>query len=190
MRSKVKKYWKIVVLLIIVAIAALFFYHTDLLSFIPYWNPEQLLQLANNNFALLLLITLFLMIIQNLFSVIPLLLLISINVSLFDFIYGYLWSWLTSVLGAIVTFHIARSGFQRFFRLRNQRIINRIERNGFYFVLIGKLFPLIPSSVINIAAGVSSVSFKRFTYGTLIGNLIYLFVLSLIHIGFKSVFYS
>jgi len=190
MKSKVKRYLKIVVLLIMVAIAALFIYHNDLLSFIPYWNPEQLLQLANHNFVLLLLITFCLMIIQNLFSVIPLLLLISINVSLFDFMYGYLWSWLTSVLGAVITFLIARSGFQRFFRLRNQRVINRIERNGFYFVLIGKLFPLIPSSVINIAAGLSTVSFKRFAYGTLIGNLIYLSVLSLIHIGFKSVFYG
>ncbi|RXZ81737.1 DedA family protein [Paenibacillaceae bacterium] len=180
---------KAIVLIVVCVIAAVLLFHSDLLSFIPYWDPQQLVALANDNIMLLLLVTLLLMVVQNLFTVLPLLLLVSINVSIFGFLYGYLWSWLTSVIGAVIAFLIIRSGVQRFFlRFLNQKLLDRFERSGFYYVLIGRLFPLIPTSMVNIAAGISSIPIKAFTYGTLIGNMFYLLVLSLIPMGLMSLF--
>ena len=38
----------------------------------------------------------------------------------------------------------------------------------------------MPTSVVNIAAGISSIQFKKFLYATLVGNLIYFLFLSFI----------
>ncbi|WP_373232872.1 TVP38/TMEM64 family protein [Cohnella sp.] len=151
------------------------------------WNPEQVLKLANDNIPLLLLITLLLMLVQNIFSFFPLLLLITVNISFFGFLYGYLWSWLSSIAGAVVAFLIVRHGLQGFFIKKiNQNMIKRIENNGFYYVFLMRIFPLLPTSIINTAVGLSTVKLKGFFYGTILGNMIYLFVLFLIPMGLMS----
>ena len=55
------------------------------------------------------------------------------------------------------------------------------------YVFTGRIFPLIPTSLINLAAGVSTVTFKDFLLATALGNLIYFFFLSLIPYGLLSV---
>ncbi len=156
-------------------------------SLLLNWNPEQVLKLANDNIPLLLLITLLLMLVQNIFSFFPLLLLITVNISFFGFLYGYLWSWLSSIAGAVVAFLIVRHGLQGFFIKKiNQNMIKRIENNGFYYVFLMRIFPLLPTSIINTAVGLSTVKLKGFFYGTILGNMIYLFVLFLIPMGLMS----
>ncbi|NIK79552.1 putative membrane protein YdjX (TVP38/TMEM64 family) [Paenibacillus castaneae] len=151
------------------------------------FDPEQLLELAQDNIPLLLLITFLLMIVQNAFSVFPLLLLITINISIFGSFYGYLWSWFSSVAGAAVTFFIVRNGLQVFSKKKIARkLIKQIENNEFYFVFLMRIFPLLPNSIINIAVGMSAVKLKWFFYGTILGNMIYIFILTLIPIGLMS----
>ncbi|WP_102709752.1 TVP38/TMEM64 family protein [Paenibacillus castaneae] len=156
-------------------------------SLILNFDPEQLLELAQDNIPLLLLITFLLMIVQNAFSVFPLLLLITINISIFGSFYGYLWSWFSSVAGAAVTFFIVRNGLQVFSKKKIARkLIKQIENNEFYFVFLMRIFPLLPNSIINIAVGMSAVKLKWFFYGTILGNMIYIFILTLIPIGLMS----
>ena len=45
------------------------------------------------------------------------------------------------------------------------------------------MFPFVPTSLVNIVAGLSSVRFWHFLLGTLTGNFIYFFVLALIPSG-------
>jgi uncharacterized membrane protein YdjX (TVP38/TMEM64 family) len=136
----------------------------------------------------LLLLSLGLMIIQNLFTVIPLILLISINVTMYGFVYGYIWSWVTSIIGALVSFLVVRFWFQEIFiKKLNEKMKEKIENNGFAFVFIGRIFPFVPTSLINIAAGLSSINLKHFTFSTILGNMIYMFVLALIPLGIMSI---
>lgn len=127
------------------------------------------------------------MIIQNTFTLVPLILLITINVTFFGFFYGYLWSWFTSIIGSIIVFLIVRYWFQELLLpIINKQMNEKIKENGFVVVFISRILPFIPTSIINIAAGVSSIRFKQFILATLLGNMIYIFALSLIPLGFLS----
>jgi uncharacterized membrane protein YdjX (TVP38/TMEM64 family) len=146
------------------------------------------IELVVSFLASYLLITLFLtmvlMIIQNAFTTIPLLLLITINTSIFGFIYGFIWSWLTSVVAAGIVFFSVRYWFQDFFRRKLKGKYNSdVGNRGFMYVFIGRVFPFVPTSLVNIAAGVGSVKFTQFLVGTMVGNFIYFFILALVPYG-------
>lgn len=149
---------------------------------------QALRELAGDSMGLLMTTTLALMIIQNLFTIIPLILLISVNVSLFGFTYGYLWSWVCSIVGGIVAFMAVRYWFQSWFAKRlHPRLKEKIEKNGFLFVFLGRIFPFVPTSAVNIAAGIGSIKLSHFVYSTMIGNLLYFFVLALAALGILSI---
>ncbi|WP_127579876.1 TVP38/TMEM64 family protein [Paenibacillus koleovorans] len=154
---------------------------SDTFSNLISGDPAAIQDLSKGNFWLILSITLLLMAVQNLITLIPVVLLISVNVSIFGFVQGYFWSCATSVIGATITFFISRYWFQTLLhRYVSPRLLARIDARGFWVVFIGRLIPVIPSSIVNITAGMSSVKFKNFLYATLLGNMIYFLVVSLI----------
>lgn len=149
-------------------------------------DPDLIREQSRGSTTLLLLITLLLMTVQNLFTVIPLFLLVTLNVTLFDLTGGYLWSWFTSMVGAAVSFFMIRYWFQEFFnRFVNEAVRRKLEDSSFSMVLLGRILPL-PSSVVNIAAGLSSVGIKSYLYATALGNMIYILILSLLSQGILS----
>jgi uncharacterized membrane protein YdjX (TVP38/TMEM64 family) len=163
-------------------------FKTETISVLLSGDTEALKALSQGNLLLILLLTLLLMTIQNMFTIIPLILLISVNVALFGFAGGYLWSWLVSIAGAVVSFFITRYWFQGFFaKYVHKQWENKIEENGFWFVFFGRVMPFMPTSVVNIAAGISSVRFNKFFYATVLGNFIYFFFLSAISLGILSI---
>lgn len=169
------------VLFALVLILLIFTLQTDTFSILISADPEALRNLSHDSLLILLLLTLILMIIQNMFTIIPLLLLISANVSIFGFIEGYIWSWLISIIGAVISFLTTRYLFQSFFtKYVNDDLKQKIDDKGFWFVFTGRVFPFMPTSVVNIAAGISSIGFKKFLHATLLGNMIFFFILSFI----------
>jgi uncharacterized membrane protein YdjX (TVP38/TMEM64 family) len=162
--------------------------NTETMSVVLSGDAKALKDLSNMGLLLLLLNTLLLMTIQNMFTIIPLILLISANVALFGFAGGYIWSWLVSIIGAVVSFAITRFWFQDFFaKFVDEEWERKIDEKGFWFVFIGRVMPFIPTSVVNIAAAISSVRFMKFFYATALGNLIYFFILSSIALGVLSI---
>lgn len=142
---------------------------------------QHIRDFTEDNLALSMLVMLLIMTVQNLFTVIPLILVVSINISLFDPVYGFLWSWATSLAAATVAFYTVRLWFQQTVNARlNRKWVDKIEKSGFLYVLAGRLIPVMPSSLINIAAGVSSVKYTHFIVSTAIGNMLYFFMLSLV----------
>jgi len=163
-------------------------FNTETVSILISGDAEAWEDLSHGSMVMLLFFTLVLMTIHNTFPVIPLVLLISINVSVFGFTLGYFWSLFISLISATVAFIIARYWFQSFFdKYVDSNIKEKIERRGFWYVFLGRIFPVIPSSVTNIAAGVSSVRYRTFLYATLIGNMVYFFLLALITQGIFSI---
>jgi uncharacterized membrane protein YdjX (TVP38/TMEM64 family) len=163
-------------------------FNTETMSVLLSADTESLKNLSQGSFLLLLLFTILLMTVQNLFTIIPLILLISINVTLFGFTGGYIWSWLISIMGSAVSFFLSRYAFQAFFsKYVNSEWKNKIENKGFWFVFTGRIMPFVPTSVVNIAAGISTVRFSKFFYATALGNMIYFFVLSAISVGILSI---
>jgi uncharacterized membrane protein YdjX (TVP38/TMEM64 family) len=151
-------------------------------------DAESLTKLTHGSLFLLLLITQLLMAVQNLFTLIPLIALITLNITVFGFWNGYIWSFLTSISGAALSFYMTRYWFQSLFsKYMSHKLQEAIEEKGPWFVFIGRIFPFMPTSIINIAAGMSTMSHKTFIIATILGNMPYFLVLALISRGFTSI---
>ncbi|MFB3161853.1 VTT domain-containing protein [Neobacillus sp. 179-J 1A1 HS] len=128
--------------------------------------------------------TFIIMVIQNSFTIIPLIIIITINYALFGFFNGLLWSWVTSIIAAGIWFFGSRYFFNDWVQKKtNPELISKMEQNGLLFVFQARIIPFVPTSLINILSGLSSIKFKHFLVGTMFGNLIFFFVLSLIPAG-------
>ncbi|MDE5413707.1 TVP38/TMEM64 family protein [Alkalihalobacterium chitinilyticum] len=175
-------YWiRLSFFLSMITISLITFQRTDLFNLIIQADFEGVQLLLNDNITLLLTVTFILMIIQNAFTLIPLLLLITFNMVLFGFFYGVIWSWLTSVVAAVIIFLVARYIFQdRLVEKLNTDLKDKIEANGLLYVFIGRVFPFVPTSLVNIVSAVSSIHLKHFLAATACGNLIYFFLLGLL----------
>lgn len=142
-------------------------------------SPETVLTIAHHNTLNVLLIMLVLMTLQNLFTFIPLILVITINIALFGFWKGYLFSTFSSVIGSTVIFLSIRYLFPNLFTsTKLQKYEQKVEKNGFLFVLSGRVLPFLPTNLINIVSGLSSMKVWHFVLATMLGNLIYGFVLA------------
>lgn len=127
------------------------------------------------------------MIIQNTFTVFPLLLVITINITLFGFINGFLWSWISSLIAATIVFYSVRYLFQeRLIEKFKKELIEKVDAKGFSYVFQARIFPLVPTSLVNVLGGLSTVRFWPFLLATTFGNFIYFFVLALIPAGLLS----
>ena len=144
--------------------------------------------IIDKNVWFILAITLLMMIIQNTFTVIPLILVITVNYVLFGFMKGFLWSWLTSIIGSAIIFLGTRYLFQGWVKRKiDLSLRSKIEKNGFKFVFQARIIPFIPTSFINILSGVSSIKFSSFIIATCVGNFLYFFLMILIPAGLINV---
>ena len=144
----------------------------------------QIDTMINENIFFILSITLLIMSIQNIFTVIPLMLVLTINYTLFGFLYGFLWSWFSSIIAATFMFFGSRYFFQGWVvRKIKQEWLTKIENNAFIFVFQARVMPFVPTSLINILGGVSPIKFTPFILGTILGNFIYFFILISIPAG-------
>jgi uncharacterized membrane protein YdjX (TVP38/TMEM64 family) len=179
--------WRNVFLLLIVLGIVVLLLDTSLFKIILEGDIQKIKNLSGDNPLIILLFSTFVMLLQNTFTIIPLLLVITINVTLFGFLFGFLWSWFTSILAAIVIFFLVRYLFQDFLLSKvDEKLVEKVENKGFLFVFEARILPFVPTSLVNILAGVSTITFSNFLLGTLLGNFIYFFILSLIPAGLLS----
>lgn len=142
-------------------------------------TPETIRSLAHNNILLICLIMLVIMILQNLFTFIPLVLVIATNITLFGFWRGYLYGCLCSVIGSTLIFLSIRYIFHdAFSHATANKYQKKIEKNGFLFVLSGRILPFMPTNLINIVSGLSTIKASHFILATTAGNMIYGLVLA------------
>lgn len=169
---------------IAIIVLALFVITSDFAQTIINGDIDALREMSSNDLIQILTITFIAMLLQNLLTVIPLILLATINVAMFGLGYGYLWTWLSSVVAATIVFFLTRYWLQSWLmRKVRSSIKERITRDGMIYVLVCRLIPVMPSSLINMAAGASSIRFLHFFVGTLIGNLLFMAALAGVTVG-------
>lgn len=180
----IKNWIKSLTFLFILSIMIYFLFHAEWFQAIRNGDISENIQ---ENLWITLLITLVFMIIQNTFTIIPLILVITVNYTLFGFFNGFLWSWLSSIIGAALMFFGSRYLFQDWVLPRiKKQFVEKIERKGFLFVFQARVMPFIPTSLINILGGISSIHFNSFIMATILGNFIYFFLLILIPAGLMN----
>ncbi len=110
---------------------------------------------------------------QTFFPFIPFVVVAGTNVAIFGIKIGFLVNYMMSCLGAIASFYFARYYGHAWVEKKLERFplvtqfSKRMEKHGFFYVLLGRLIPILPSSAINFAAGLTRMRFTSFSLGHL-----------------------
>jgi uncharacterized membrane protein YdjX (TVP38/TMEM64 family) len=104
---------------------------------------------------------------------VPQFVLIAATVATFGPTLGAVYSWVGTMVSALIGFGLGRAWGARLLRRMSgeapARVLATIARNGFMASLTIRLAPFAPFVVVNMAAGVSAVRLADFTVGTAIG---------------------
>lgn len=91
----------------------------------------------------------------------------------FGFYMGAIYNIAATILACAVGFGISRYAFkdlfERMYYQRLQALESEIEENGFYYFLSLRLVMVVPYFLINILAGISRVSFKKYLLSSALG---------------------
>jgi uncharacterized membrane protein YdjX (TVP38/TMEM64 family) len=116
----------------------------------------------------------------------PFMLIAGANVLIFGLFYGFIINYIASCLGAFLAFIFARFFGHNWVErklMRYPMIVQfnkRMETEGFFYVLLGRLIPIFPSSIVNLGAGISKIRIRHFLFATLLGKFPIVFMESLI----------
>ncbi|MBT2291874.1 TVP38/TMEM64 family protein [Paenibacillus albidus] len=144
---------------------------------------DWLLQALGLSGPYILFATIPLALLQSLFGFFPFAILIVLHVSVFDVLGGMLISWLACNLGGIAVFILGRRFFMDWFDRKWGNKLNRydkwqryINRYGIWTIMLLRTIPIIPNNVINLMSAVSPLSVSSFIWGTILGNLSYIWL--------------
>lgn len=89
--------------------------------------------------------------------------------------FGILWTSLGAILAAAIAFWfsrtIGRSRLEKRLAGRWQRMDAEIQRGGLFYMFAIRLVPIMPYGIVNFAAGLTSIRFRDFLTGTLLGTV-------------------
>jgi phospholipase D1/2 len=103
----------------------------------------------------------------------PVMLLIAVTGIVFGPVLGTLYALTGTLLSAAVTFWIGhwlgRETVQRLVGPRIKRLSLRLARRGIVAMLVIRMLPIAPFTVVNVVAGASDIRFRDYMLGTFIG---------------------
>ncbi|WP_410981659.1 TVP38/TMEM64 family protein [Bacillus cereus] len=149
-----------------------------------YFSAENMNQLVESYRAFGPLLGIGLPMVEAIIPALPLIVFVMANAVAFGLWFGFLYSWIGSVLGALIVFSVIRRfGRSRFFSFVNKhpkvrKAMGWIERKGFAPIFILFCFPFTPSALINVVAGLSRISRRQFVLALALGKLVMIFILS------------
>lgn len=120
-------------------------------------------------------------IIESIIPILPLSIFITLNFLAFGNIFGFIISYLCTVIGCMISFVIFRDGVQTLFerRLRNKsavdKIMNVIDKLKFEHLVLLITVPFLPAFAINIAAGLSKMNLKKYLSALFIGKAFFVY---------------
>jgi uncharacterized membrane protein YdjX (TVP38/TMEM64 family) len=122
-------------------------------------------------------IGMFVIVLESMIPILPLAVFIALNMILFGNVMGFIMSWLATIIGCIIMFTVARKYFSNFFdrKTKNTKKVKHlmgiINNMDFSTLVIIIALPFTPAFVINIAAGLSKMSYKKFVLSILISKV-------------------
>lgn len=116
----------------------------------------------------------------------PLVLFIAVNVTAYGLLWGFILSWLGTLLGSFAVFLVVRKfGRARIMRKwvetrQVQRLIRWVDMAGISPLLVLLCFPFTPGILVNIVAGLSSIKKKYYFITLLVSKFAMVFLLTFI----------
>ncbi|MBD2580199.1 TVP38/TMEM64 family protein [Oscillatoria sp. FACHB-1406] len=88
---------------------------------------------------------------------------------------GTLWTTVAAIIAAVVAFAftrtVGREWVSRKFAGRWEAIDAEMRQGGLFYMFAIRLLPLIPYGIVNFAAGLTSIRFRDYLIGTLLGTI-------------------
>jgi len=125
------------------------------------------------------LIACFLILIESMLPMLPLAVFITFNFYYFGDLFGFLISWGLTCLGCLIAFKLCRNRVKFWFDSKivkkNELLLTKwmmiVNNIKFEHLVLLIAIPFTPAFLINIVAGVSSMSVKKFFIAILIGKI-------------------
>lgn len=117
-----------------------------------------------------------LIIVESMLPVLPLAVFVALNVLTFGNVLGFIISWIATIIGCTLMFLICRNLQNIFLRkFKNNGKVNsfrkKVSNISFTSLVIILAIPFTPASAINIGAGLSDISTKKYVFALIIGKL-------------------
>jgi uncharacterized membrane protein YdjX (TVP38/TMEM64 family) len=119
----------------------------------------------------------FLILIESMVPILPLFVFITINFLEFGYFFGFIISWIFTVLGSLLSFLIFRKKIRTWFTKKmynNKKIksfMNLFAKMKFESLTLIIALPTTPAFLVNIAAGLSKIPTKKYLCILLIGKI-------------------
>lgn len=128
-------------------------------------------------FFVSLLIGCLLIILESIIPILPLAVFIALNLILLGNVVGFTLSWVSTICGCILSYTIFRKGFSKKIYKNLDRhpridgIVKAIKNISFSNLVVIMAIPFTPAFSINIGAGLSRMSFKKYFFALVIAKI-------------------
>lgn len=124
-----------------------------------------------------MIIGIFIVFLESIIPILPLCVFVALNVIIFGSAVGVLISYVGTLIGCLVSFTFFRTLlsdwlYKKFeHNKKMQNLMDRISAFNFSKLVLLMTFPFTPAFSINIASGLSKMSYKKFMFACLIAKL-------------------
>ena len=95
--------------------------------------------------------------------------------AIFGAVWGTVWTSIAAILAAVLAFGFSRTIGRSFVAQKLagkwETIDREMQQGGFFYMFAIRLLPLIPYGIVNFAAGLTSIKFRDYFLGTLLGTV-------------------
>jgi len=137
-----------------------------------------------------------LILVESILPVLPLCTFITINFISFGSLFGFLISWGFTCLGCFISYFLVKKGFHGWYKNRINTIsmldksLNYVKNLSFPTFTAMLAMPFTPAFMINIAAGLINMDFRKFFWTILISKLFMVYFWGYIGVGLIESFES
>lgn len=134
-------------------------------------------QIAVSNPILGVVVGMLIIILESMIPMLPLAVFIAMNMLVYGNVVGFLISWVATILGCMLAFTLCRNFISK--KMSNKlksdsrigKLINRFSKIKFSNLVLITALPFTPAFAINIAAGLSKITYKKFILVVMIAKL-------------------
>lgn len=133
---------------------------------------------------------------ESILPIMPISIFIALNFYAFGNLFGFLISYILTVAGCNLSFYLSRRILKNRMDILSKKyegnkilsLIKKISKMKLKDLTVLMAFPFTPAFVINIAAGISKMEFKKFLYSTIISKAIMVYFWGYIGVSFIESF--
>lgn len=132
--------------------------------------------ILNNNIFISLLVGFLIVVLESILPFLPLAVFIVINKLVFGNVVGFLISWIGTITGCVIAFMIFRKGFsdklyKHIKKDKYKDLMDRISNISYTALVMITALPFTAAFAVNIAAGLSKISFKKFLAAVVVAKI-------------------